>query len=150
MTVHPYVAADRAAALDLINADRMPGQPVATPGMLADALTGRSCVDAGWWAELDHPETLVVTDITGATVGVISCALRPRDGHGVILWLNCQEDEVVARALLDDAADVLGPHRTLDAFQRTWPCPARHRAERPPPHGRDRSDPLRGRRRSSR
>ncbi|GGV29900.1 hypothetical protein GCM10010260_83060 [Streptomyces filipinensis] len=84
--------------------------------MLTEALAGRSGVDAGWWAELDRPATSVATDATGAVLGVISYALRPKDTHGVILWLHCHENQTVARTLLHHAATQLAP-RPLEAFQ---------------------------------
>ncbi|MBC2908256.1 GNAT family N-acetyltransferase [Streptomyces cupreus] len=115
VSLRPYTPADRAAVLELVNADRLPGQPAATPAMLADAVRGRSRVDAGWWAELACPTTTVATSAAGTVLGVVSYALRPKDGHGVILWLHCREDESVARALLDRAGTELGT-RTLDAF----------------------------------
>ncbi|MFF3920622.1 GNAT family N-acetyltransferase [Streptomyces sp. NPDC001852] len=118
VSLRPYVPADQATVLDLVNADRLTGQPVTTSAMLAEALAGRSGVDAGWWAELDRPAASVATDAAGAVLGVMSYALRPRDGHGVILWLHCREDEMVARTLLDHAATELGP-RPLDAFHFT-------------------------------
>lgn len=43
----PYAAGDERAVLDLIAADRLPGQPPTTAAMLAEALAGRSQVDAG-------------------------------------------------------------------------------------------------------
>ncbi|MFI9251316.1 GNAT family N-acetyltransferase [Streptomyces sp. NPDC053069] len=116
VSLRPYAPTDQTAVLDLINADRLSGQPLTTPAMLTEALAGRSGVDAGWWAELDRPATSVATDATGAVLGVISYALRPKDAHGVILWLHCRENETVARALLDHAAHVMGPH-PLEAFQ---------------------------------
>ncbi|MER6570829.1 GNAT family N-acetyltransferase [Streptomyces sp. NPDC001093] len=118
VSVRPYAPTDQTAVLDLINADRLPGQPLTTPAMLTEALAGRSGVDAGWWVELDLPTTSVATDDTGAVLGVVSYALRPKDAHGVILWLHCQENETVARALLDHAATDMGP-RSLDAFHFT-------------------------------
>ncbi|MGV4988704.1 GNAT family N-acetyltransferase [Streptomyces sp. NRAIS4] len=115
VSLRPYAPADQTAVLDLVNADRLPGQPVTTSAMLTEALAGRSGVDAAWWAELDQPVTSVATDVTGAVLGVVSYALRPKDAHGVILWLHCRENEMVARILLDHAAIELGP-RPLDAF----------------------------------
>ncbi|MGW1170732.1 hypothetical protein [Streptomyces sp. NPDC002550] len=72
VSVRPYAPTDQTAVLDLINADRLPGQPVTTPAMLTEALAGRSGVDAGWWVELDLPTTSVATDDTGAVLGVVS------------------------------------------------------------------------------
>ncbi|MGV5038783.1 GNAT family N-acetyltransferase [Streptomyces sp. NRAIS4] len=116
VSLRPYAPTDQTAVLGLINADRLSGQPLTTPAMLAEALAGRSGVDAGWWAELGRPVTSVATDASGAVLGVVSYALRPKDAHGVILWLHCRENESVARALLDHAATELGP-RPLEAFQ---------------------------------
>lgn len=36
-------------------------------------------MDAGWWAELDHPAASVATDATGTVLGGVSYALRPKD-----------------------------------------------------------------------
>ncbi|MER6739024.1 GNAT family N-acetyltransferase [Streptomyces puniciscabiei] len=118
VSLRPYAPTDQTAVLGLVNADRLSGQPLTTPAMLTEALAGRSGVDAGWWAELDLPATQVATDATGAVLGVVSYALRPKDAHGVILWLHCRENEMVARVLLDHAATELGP-RPLDAFHFT-------------------------------
>lgn len=78
----PYAAGDEAVVLELVNADRLPGQPETTVAMLAEALAGRSPVDGGWWAELDSPRTDVVHDADGQVLGVVSYALRRRDGAG--------------------------------------------------------------------
>ncbi|HEY4006359.1 MAG TPA: hypothetical protein VGM60_14405 [Pseudonocardia sp.] len=43
-----YRRGDRDQTLALIEADRLPGQPPATTRNLAEALAGRSVVDAGW------------------------------------------------------------------------------------------------------
>ncbi|GAA0490836.1 GNAT family N-acetyltransferase [Streptomyces sp. NPDC046215] len=116
LTLRPYRATDRAAVLALIDADRLPGQPLVTPEMLAHALAGRSAVDAEWWAALDPPAVEVATTPDGHVVGVISWALRPGDDTGLILWLHCREDEAVARALIDRALSALAP-RAVEAFQ---------------------------------
>ncbi|MFI6056431.1 hypothetical protein ACIBCO_41070 [Streptomyces violascens] len=115
ITLRPYTAADEAAVLGFVNADRLPGQPVATAAMLAEATAGRSRVDTGWWAELTLPVTLIAADIHGTVKGVISYALRAKDDTGVILWLHCHEDENVAAALLGRAVSEFGD-RTLHAF----------------------------------
>lgn len=108
--------------LQLVNADRLPGQPDTTSLMLAEALAGRSAVDSGWWAELDAPHTDVLTAPDGHVVGVISYATRPSDVAGLILWLHCRdehqhaEDQTVAEALLTHALAELGP-RPVYAFE---------------------------------
>ncbi|NED17947.1 GNAT family N-acetyltransferase [Streptomyces sp. SID9913] len=84
--------------------------------MLAEALAGRSQVDAGWWAELDAPFTDVVQDETGAVLGVVSYAVRPSDGAGLLLWLHCREEQQPAECLVAHVLDRFGA-RTVFAFE---------------------------------
>ncbi|MGW0708970.1 GNAT family N-acetyltransferase [Streptomyces sp. NPDC002643] len=133
LSVRPYRADDVAAVLDLVAADPLPGQPLITSAMLAEALAGRSPVDGGWWAELDPPVTDVVHDGTGQVLGIVSYATRPSDGAGFLLWLHCREDAAVANALIVHALDRFGP-RTVHAFEFASALtlgleglPARHR-----------------------
>jgi hypothetical protein len=103
--IRPVAARDEQAVLTLVNADRVPGQPLATSAMLAEALAGRSGVDSAWWAELADLRTEVAT--THAT--------RPRDNAGVIMWLHGHEDRGVIDALLDHALSRLAG-RPIEAF----------------------------------
>ncbi|MGH3719131.1 MAG: GNAT family N-acetyltransferase [Pseudonocardiaceae bacterium] len=123
----PYAVTDEAAVLGLVNADRLPGQPETTPAMLGEALTGRSPVDSGWWAELAVPHTDVMTVPSGQVVGVVSYTTRRSDEAGFILWLHCryenqrrenqrEEDRTVAEALITHALAELGP-RAVYAFE---------------------------------
>lgn len=135
LSARPYQATDEAAVLALIEADRLPGQPRTTPAMLAEALVGRSTVDAGWWSELAAPTSDVACDAAGRVVGVVSYATRPSDGAGYILWLHGREDLAVAEALVAHALDRLGP-RTVYAFEFASALslgleglPVRHRPE---------------------
>jgi ribosomal protein S18 acetylase RimI-like enzyme len=116
LAVRRYAAADEAAVLRLVNADRLPGQPVVTPDMLAEALAGRSSVDSNWWKELDTPITEVAQTSSGEVIGVVSSATRPTDGAGVILWLHCNEDPLTAQALIEHTTHQLGD-RTIHAFE---------------------------------
>ncbi|MFC5253424.1 GNAT family N-acetyltransferase [Streptomyces nigrescens] len=100
----------------LVEADRIAGQPRATPEMLAEALAGRSPVDSGWWGELDAPRTDVAVDSAGNLVGVISYATRPSDAAGMVLWLHAQENIDVVAAMIRHVLDTLGP-RTVYAFE---------------------------------
>ncbi|MFF4645884.1 GNAT family N-acetyltransferase [Streptomyces sp. NPDC001389] len=132
--LRPYTSADVRQVLALVDADRLPGQPAATPAMLAEALAGRSPIDAGWWAELGPPVTRVAAESDGRVVGVISWALRPKDGVGMILWLHCQEDPRIADVLIGHALGTFGPI-PVQAFQFATALtrgvealPRRHRA----------------------
>lgn len=116
IALRPYTPADTPAVLELVAADRLPGQPTPTPDMLTEALEGRSPVDAGWWAELSTPATQVAVGTAGDVLGVVSYAVRPKDDAGVIVWLHCRENPAVADTLVRHAAAALGP-RDLGAFE---------------------------------
>lgn len=116
LPVRPYAIADQDAVLDLVEADRLAGQPPVTPEMLAEALAGRSTVDAGWWQELDSPRTAVVTGKEGTAIGVVSYATRPRDNAGLILWLHAREEPAVIDALIDHALAEMGSRARHDSF----------------------------------
>ncbi|TJZ96483.1 GNAT family N-acetyltransferase [Actinacidiphila oryziradicis] len=117
LSARPYAAGDQDAVLALVEADRLPGQPEATPVMLAEALAGRLPVHGGWWAELNQPRTDVIHDPSGRVRGVVSYATRPGDGAGLILWLHAEEEaRAVAEALVGHALGQLGP-RTVYAFE---------------------------------
>lgn len=114
--IGPYVPSFQGQVLDLINADRLPGQPVCTPTMLAQALSGDSPIDGGWWAELDGITVKIARDATGAVAGVISYAYRPRDNTGLVLWLHARERRSVVEVLIDHALNELTFTPAIDAF----------------------------------
>ncbi|MEV6286998.1 GNAT family N-acetyltransferase [Kribbella sp. NPDC051770] len=109
MRFRRYRAADEAAVLELVNADRILGQPLATAAMLAEALAGRSAVDSSFWAELEPPVTEVL-EADGVVSGVVSYAVRRSDRAGVILWMHCREDAEVAAELVAHALGALRAH----------------------------------------
>jgi hypothetical protein len=113
--LRPYTCADETAVLELVNSDRLTGQPAATARMLAEAIAGRSPVGTGAWAGLDQPRTDVLLGPAGYVIGAVSYSVRPGDDAGLILWLHCGEEETVAAALIEHALDRLGS-RTVYAF----------------------------------
>lgn len=115
LSIRPYERQDENAVLQLVESDRLPGQPAVTTAMLSDALAGRSTVDSSWWEELDPPVAEIAHATTGQVLGVISYATRARDRAGVILWLHCREDQTVGTFLLNHAMSRLG-QRTVHAF----------------------------------
>ncbi|MFE6714026.1 GNAT family N-acetyltransferase [Streptomyces sp. NPDC057695] len=117
LTLRPYTDQDRSTVLNLVNADRLPGQPPVDRTMLAEALAGRSQIDAGWWAELNPPTTTVATDLSGRVLGVLSRAVRPQDHTGLILWMHCGKTPEVARALVHHALTALADCRRWEAYQ---------------------------------
>lgn len=133
--IRPYKAVDADDVVALVNADRLPGQLQVTPGMLAEALAGRSPVDAGWWQELAELRTEVLTGPGDTVVGVVSYARRPRDGAGLILWLHGREDARVVSELIAHVVRQLDDCRVVEAFSFATALglglealPARHRA----------------------
>jgi ribosomal protein S18 acetylase RimI-like enzyme len=106
---------DDGAVLRLVNADRLPGQPLASQDMLAQALAGRSVIGGDWWAELADVTTEVAVTSDDRVLGVMSRAVRPRDNTSLILWLHAGEDPAVISALLDHAIRQSG-NRPISAF----------------------------------
>jgi ribosomal protein S18 acetylase RimI-like enzyme len=114
--IRPYREADQPAVLALIEADRLPGQPVCTPELLDAALSGTSVHDPVPWAGLDHPTTQVMADPDGLVVGVVSYTVRHGDGAGLLLWLHGREIVAVVETLVGHALHALDRHETVYAF----------------------------------
>jgi ribosomal protein S18 acetylase RimI-like enzyme len=106
---------DEQAAVALINADRITGQPLCTAAMLREATAGRSRIDSGWWLELDRPNTEVLEGSAGLA-GIVSYAWRPKDRCGIILWLHTREDQAVAEQLILTAWNAMAGAKTFEAF----------------------------------
>jgi hypothetical protein len=77
----------------------------------------------------------VAHDPAGTVVGVVSYAVRPRDGAGLVLWLHGREDPTVIGFLLDRALGRLRDLPVADAFDFATALglglealPVRHRA----------------------
>ncbi|HWE91878.1 MAG TPA: GNAT family N-acetyltransferase [Pseudonocardiaceae bacterium] len=117
LTPRSFDVQDTAAVLGLVNADRIPGQPLCTDAMLSEAVTGRSPVDSAWWAELDRLVVDVLCDSRGVVRGAVSYARRARDGAGLILWLHGREEPAVIEALLGHATGRLGRASSVAAFE---------------------------------
>lgn len=116
LLIRPYAVGDEAAVLALVDADRIIGQPEATSEMLDRALQGRSSMDASGWGEGDLPRTDVVVTPAEQVVGVVSYTTRPTDSAGLVLWLHCREDLIVAEVLIAHILTVL-ESRTVSAFE---------------------------------
>ncbi|WP_234335875.1 GNAT family N-acetyltransferase [Streptomyces sp. NRRL S-1022] len=106
--LRPYESADEAAVLELLAADRLPGQPVCTALMLADALAGRSVGDQAAWAGLDGLVTTVLCTPNGGIDGIVCCAGRPCDDASLILWLHCRDSSEAAATLIARALEWSG------------------------------------------
>lgn len=108
---------DVADVLELINADRLPGQPACDAAMLAEAAAGRSTVDAGWWDALDQVFIDILRDTQGTIRGVVSYARRRATDTAVILWLHGCEEAATIDALVDHAVNQLAGSSAIDAFE---------------------------------
>ncbi len=115
-TLTQITTADATDVLELINADRLPGQPVCTREMLDQAISGSSPVDSGWWAELTDIRSEVLTGMDGRPAGVVAYARRQRDNAGVILWLHAREQRDLVRTLLERALAQLSGCSQIEAF----------------------------------
>lgn len=103
-----FSSEDRAAVLELVQADLLPGRAAVTPVMLEHAL------QAGVGLEDGGCDVLVSAD--GTVLGAVSYALRAGDNTGVLRWLHCLEDEQsLAQTLITHTLARLG-RRTVNAF----------------------------------
>lgn len=86
--------------LELVNEDRLPGQPVVALDMLRKARQGISEVDRGYWLGLKPPKIEVLLEGDEVT-GVVSYADHKTDDETYLLWLHCREDAGATKSLLD-------------------------------------------------
>ncbi|TKA01940.1 GNAT family N-acetyltransferase [Actinacidiphila oryziradicis] len=112
--VRPYHPKDEPVVRELINADRLPGQPCCTRDMLADAARGPSRL-AGWVAPA-QPCISVLADAQDRPHGVIVFLAWPDVPVGLICWLHAREDPAALRALLRHALAVLAGCPLVEAF----------------------------------
>ncbi|MCW2874279.1 GNAT family N-acetyltransferase [Actinacidiphila oryziradicis] len=112
--VRPYHPKDEPVVRELINADRLPGQPCCTRDMLADATRGPSHL-AGWVAPA-QPCISVLADAEDQPHGVIVFLAWPDVPVGLICWLHAREDPAALRALLTHAVAELAGCPLVEAF----------------------------------
>lgn len=76
--MRPVEARDEQAVLTLVNADRVPGQPLVTSAMLAEALTGQLDAGAGATARLpiSAPAAIAPDSHASTAVAVIVVAMH--------------------------------------------------------------------------
>ncbi|MFJ2061231.1 hypothetical protein ACIOMM_35695 [Streptomyces sp. NPDC087908] len=85
MRMRRFSGEDRAAVLELVHADLLPGRPAIGPDVLEQALYAGAGLEAGGC------EVLVSSD--GTVLGVVSYAVHAQDGAGMLRWLHCVEDD---------------------------------------------------------
>ncbi|MEU1409222.1 GNAT family N-acetyltransferase [Streptomyces sp. NPDC005728] len=96
LTARLMVGNDTPAVLELIDADRLPGQ---SPARDILASTGTGIRRAG---------ILMVCDQQGRVAGAVRCGLRAADGAGLIVWLHGREEFETVAALIALARAHLG------------------------------------------
>lgn len=120
-TVRPYRPEDEPGVRELIDTDRLPGQPHCTPERLAAARRGPVLL-AGW-AVPARPRISVLADAEDRPHGIIAY-LSWTDVHtGVICWVYAHEDPSALRALLSHALAALAHCPQIEAFVSAPPGP---------------------------
>src|SRR2546425_6624888 len=119
--VRPFRPRDESAVRELLEADRLPGQPRCTPEMLAAAPRGPTCFPGSTTPA--RPQVSVLTDAEGRPCGVIA-VLSWTDVHaGLISGLHAREDPAALQALLRHALTVFAGCPLIEAFVGGPPGP---------------------------
>ena len=102
-------------ALGLINRDVLPGQPICTDAMLAQAIEGRSPIDNKYWEDLKALEHIGVIE-NNELLGVAAFGIR-KNGTGALLWMHANENIQVIEALLNYLEQKLASCSKIEAFE---------------------------------
>ncbi|MCQ4079592.1 GNAT family N-acetyltransferase [Streptomyces sp. RB6PN25] len=134
--VRRYRLQDESAVRELLDADRLPGQPRCTPQALAAAPRGPTCFPG--WTRPARPRVSVLTDAADRPRGVIAILVWSDVHAGLISGLHAREDPAALRALLGHALAVLADCPLIEAFVGGPPGPlgpgGLPRAHRPATH----------------
>ena len=99
MNSRPLGPDDVEGLCELVDRDRLPGQPACTPERIETALAGRSTTDPWWWRELATMRTIGVEGPDGSLVGAGAVGRR-RGGDRYLLWLHAGETPELVEAVL--------------------------------------------------
>ncbi|QDN55467.1 GNAT family N-acetyltransferase [Streptomyces sp. RLB3-17] len=119
--VRPYRPEDEPGVRELIDADRLPGQPHCTPEKLAAAR--RAPASLVGWAGPARPQISVLADVEGRAHGVIAYLSWTDVKSGVICWVHAHENPPALRALLGHALAALAHCPQIEAFVGAPPGP---------------------------
>ena len=86
MLIRDIDGADLEAVCDLVDADRLSGQPPCRVDKVQNALAGRAEIDVLYWQKLRELRSLVATSGTGGLHGAGSLGID-HDGVRYLLWL---------------------------------------------------------------
>ncbi|MEU1305683.1 GNAT family N-acetyltransferase [Streptomyces shenzhenensis] len=121
LTLRPYRPEDEAGVRELIDADRLPGQPQCTPEERPAARRGP--VPLVGWAAPERPRINVLADAEDRPCGFIAYLSWADVQSGVISWVHAYEDPPALRALLGHALAALADCPQIDAFVGAPPSP---------------------------
>lgn len=120
-TVRPFRPDDEPRVRELIDAERLPGQPHCTAQRLAAARRGP--VPPAGWAAPARPQLSVLAGAGDRPQGVIA-HLSWADVHtGLICWLYAREKPSALRALIEHAFAALAHCPVIEAFVGGPPGP---------------------------
>ncbi|MFF0226988.1 GNAT family N-acetyltransferase [Streptomyces sp. NPDC004629] len=119
--VRSFRSQDEPGVCELINADRLPGQPYCVSEKSAEVWYGP--VAPAGWARQAQPRIGVLTNAEDRPRGTIAY-LSWADVHtGLICWVHAYEDRPALRALIDHALSALSSCPRIEAFVSTAPGP---------------------------
>ncbi|GAA2664396.1 GNAT family N-acetyltransferase [Streptomyces vastus] len=131
--VRPYQAGDESAVRELIDADRLPGQPRCTPELPNAALRG--CPSAAGWQAPARARLSVLADTADRPRGAIAFLSWQDLRSGLIHLLHAREDTPALHDLVAHALTALGECPRIEAFTAASPgtlgpggLPRAHRA----------------------
>ncbi|MYV46438.1 GNAT family N-acetyltransferase [Streptomyces sp. SID2888] len=122
-TVRPYCPQDEPGVRELINADRLPGQPHCTSEKLAAARHGAVPFPVAGWTVPAWLRISVLADIEDRPCGTIAYLSWSDVRTGLICWLHAYEDPSVLRALIGHALAALADCTWIEAFSSAPPGP---------------------------
>jgi GNAT superfamily N-acetyltransferase len=120
-TVRPYRPGDEPGVRELIDADRLPGQPHCTAEKLAAAR--RAPVPLAGWAVPARPQIRVLADAEDRPCGIVGYQSWTDVRTGLVCWMYAREHPPALRALLGHALAALAHCARIEAFVGASPGP---------------------------
>ncbi|WP_189317813.1 GNAT family N-acetyltransferase [Streptomyces brasiliensis] len=115
-TLRPYGPQDEPGVRELIDADRLPGQPHCTPEKLAAAQRSPVPFPLAGWTVPAWPRISVLADAEDRPYGIIAYLSWTDVRSGLICWVHAYEDPSALRALLSHALAALADCTQIEAF----------------------------------
>ncbi|MGW2896750.1 GNAT family N-acetyltransferase [Streptomyces sp. NPDC001212] len=122
-TVRPYYPQDEPGVRELIDADRLPGQPHCTPEKLAAARHGPVPFPLAGWTVPTRPRISVLADADDRPYGIIAYLSWTDVRTGLICWVHAHEDPPALHALIGHALAALTDCTWIEAFVTAPPGP---------------------------